>query len=198
MHIDPAGLTAPERYFLLTSAIVPRPIAWVTTRFPDGSVNAAPFSFFNGISASPPLLMVAVGRRRDGTPKDTLANAEATGEMVVNVVPRDQAETMVATSRDPGPGVSEVEELGLDLADSTAIATPRLAASPVALECTVDRTIDFGGTTMIVGAVVAVHVDDEVAAEDGTVDFGKLRPVGRLGGFGYLDPEDGWFEIGRA
>ena len=198
MHIDPGGLTAPERYFLMTSGIVPRPIAWVTTRFEDGGVNAAPFSFFNGISSSPPLLMVAVGSRRDGTPKDTLANAQATGEMVVNVVPRDQAETMVATSRDPGPGVSEVEELGLELADSSVIATPRLAVSPVAFECGVERTIDFGGTTMIVGAVVSVHVADEVAASDGTVDFAKLRPVGRLGGTGYLDPEDGWFEIGRT
>jgi flavin reductase (DIM6/NTAB) family NADH-FMN oxidoreductase RutF len=197
MHIDPAELTSPERYFLMTSAIVPRPIAWVTTRFPDGGVNAAPFSFFNGISSTPPLLMVSVGRRRDGSPKDTLANAMATGEMVVNVVPRDLAETMVATSRDPGPGVSEVEELGLELADSTTIATPRLAASPVAFECEVERTIDFGGTTMIVGAVKSVHVDEAVAAEDGTVDFVKLRPVGRLGGTGYLDPEEGRFEIGR-
>jgi len=195
MHIDPAELSPPDRYRLMISGIVPRPIAWVTTRFPDGGINAAPFSFFNGISSTPPLLMVSVGRRRDGSPKDTLANAVATGEMVVNVVPRSLAETMVATSRDPGPGVSEVEELGLALADSEVVATPRLAASPVAFECEVERTIDFGGTTMIVGSVVSVHMSEDVAAEDGTVDFMALRPIGRLGGRSYLDPRDGEFEI---
>jgi flavin reductase (DIM6/NTAB) family NADH-FMN oxidoreductase RutF len=197
MHIDPEGLSRPDRYHLLISAIVPRPIAWVSTRFPEGGVNVAPFSFFNGISSSPPLLMVCVGRRRDGSPKDTLANAKLTGEMVVNIVSRELAEVMVETSAALPPGVSEAEEAGLELADSNVIATPRIAAAPVAFECEVDRTIEFEGTTMIVGRIVSVHVSDDVATEQGTVDFDRLRPVGRLGGKEYLDPQEGRFSIDR-
>jgi len=197
MDIDPGDLSPPDRYRLMISAIVPRPIAWVTTRFPEGGVNAAPFSFFNGISSSPPLLMVCVGRRRDGSPKDTLANAKSTGEMVANVVTRGQGETMVETSRAYPSGVSEAEEMGLELVDSAVIDTPRLAVSPVAFECGIERTLDFGGTTMIVGRVQSVFVDESVRAEDGTVAFERLRPVGRLGGQSYLDPLDGVFEIGR-
>jgi flavin reductase (DIM6/NTAB) family NADH-FMN oxidoreductase RutF len=197
MHIDPEALSRPERYHLLISAIVPRPIAWVSTRFPEGGVNVAPFSFFNGISSSPPLLMVCVGRRRDGSPKDTLANAKATGEMVVNVVSRDLAEVMVETSAAFPPGVSEAEEVGLELAESEVVATPRVARSPVSFECEVERTIDFEGTTMIVGRVVSIHVSEDVATEEGTVDFDRLGPIGRLGGQDYLDPETGRFGIGR-
>lgn len=196
MIIDPESLTKPERYKLMTSAVLPRPIAWVTTLFPDGKVNAAPFSFFNGISSSPPLIQVCIGKRRDGTPKDTLANAEREGEFVVNVVTRDLAEVMVATSASFDPGVSEMEETGLTPAPSETVRTPGIAESPVRFECTLDRSIDFGGTSMIVGKVERIHAADAVFA-DGAVRFADLRPVGRLGGLAYLDPVDGEFEIGR-
>jgi flavin reductase (DIM6/NTAB) family NADH-FMN oxidoreductase RutF len=196
MIIDPEDLTKPERYKLMTSVVLPRPIAWVTTLFPDGKVNAAPFSFFNGISSSPPLIQVCIGKRRDGTPKDTFANALREGEFVVNVVTRDLAEAMVATSASLDPGVSEMEEVGLAPAPSETIRTPGIAETPVRFECTLDRSIDFGGTSMIVGRVRRFHVDDAVYGE-GAARFDRLRPVGRLGGLAYLDPFDGEFEIGR-
>jgi flavin reductase (DIM6/NTAB) family NADH-FMN oxidoreductase RutF len=197
MVIDPRSLSSRERYRLMISALVPRPIAWVTTVCENGQINAAPFSFFGGISSTPPLLGVSVGSRSDGTPKDTLRNAERSGEMVVNMVPYALREEMVATSRAYPPGVSEVEEVGLTVASSEVVAPPRIADSPVAFECEVERVIDFGGTSMIVGRVVRLHLADEVLA-DGLVDFKKLRPLGRLGGIQYLDVERGVIDLPPA
>jgi len=197
MIVDPETLSPVERYRLLISAVVPRPIAWVTTLSSEGAGNAAPFSFFNGISASPPLLGVCVGRRRDGRPKDTLANAEATGEMVVNVVPRERAAEMAACARDLPHGEDELEAVGLATVPSEVVKPPRIADSPVNLECRVERIIPFERTSMIVGRIVRFHVRDDLF-RDGAVDFRALRPVGRLGGDDYLDPEDGVFELPRC
>jgi flavin reductase (DIM6/NTAB) family NADH-FMN oxidoreductase RutF len=194
MKIDPDDLERRERYQLMISSIVPRPIAWVTTVDLEGVVNAAPFSFFNGISSTPPLLSVCVGNRRDGTAKDTLVNARETGEFVVNVVPADLARTMVATAAEFEPGESEVEELDIPTDPSDVVSPPRIRGVPVSLECEVDRTIPFGTTTMIVGRVLLFHIRDEVY-EDGRAAFSRMRPIGRLGGFSYLDPVDGELEI---
>lgn len=194
MILDPEQMQPIERYAFMTSALVPRPIAWVTTLDAQGRSNAAPFSFFAGISSSPPLVGVSVGKRRDGTPKDTLANALATGEMVVNVVPYDLRREMVATAEGFPPGVSEIEEVGLRTAPAELVSPPLLVDARVSFECQVDRVIDFGGTSMIVGRVVRFHADDELV-EDGRVSFTKLRPIGRLGGDQYLDHLEGVVRI---
>jgi len=196
MILDPSEMSPLERYRFMISAVVPRPIAWVTTISSEGRLNAAPFSFFTGISSNPPLVGVCVGNRRDGSPKDTLRNAEETGEMVVNVVPYRLREQMVACSKDFPPDVDELAETGLDTAPSEVVRPPRIAGSPVSMECRVERVIPFGGTSMIVGEVVRFHADDGVL-EDGTVGFERVRPVGRLGGSDYLDHEVGMFEIPR-
>jgi flavin reductase (DIM6/NTAB) family NADH-FMN oxidoreductase RutF len=114
----------------------------------------------------------------------------------VNAVPYDLREQMVACSFDFPPGVDETEEVGLAVTPSEIVGPPRIADSLVSMECRVERVIPFGGTSMIVGRVVLVHVADEVA-EDGLVAFRKLRPLGRLGGLEYLDHERGVFEIPR-
>ena len=194
MILDPDRMQPIERYAFMTSALVPRPIAWVTTVDSEGRTNAAPFSFFAGISSSPPLLGVSVGKRRDGTPKDTLANARATGEMVVNVVPYAMRDEMAATAGSFAPGVSEIEEVGLRTAPAEVVSVPLLVDARVSFECKVDRVIDFGGTSMIVGRIVRFHADDELV-EDGRVLFRKLRPIGRLGGDEYLDWIEGVMEI---
>jgi flavin reductase (DIM6/NTAB) family NADH-FMN oxidoreductase RutF len=194
MILDPDQMKPIERYHFLTSALVPRPIAWVTTVDSEGRTNAAPFSFFAGISSSPPLIGVSVGRRRDGTPKDTLANARATGEMVVNVVPYALKDEMVASSESFPPGVSEIEEVGLRTSPAELVTPPLLADAGVSFECTVDQVIDFGGTSMIVGLIVRFHAADDVVV-DGRVSFTKLRPIGRLGGNEYLDCVEGVMEI---
>lgn len=194
MLVDPEDLDRKQRYRLMISCVVPRPIAWVTTRSREGVVNAAPYSFMNGISSDPPLLGVCIGPRRDGTPKDTLRNAQETGEMVVHMVPFEAGRKMVDTSRDYPPEVSEVVELGLATVPGERVSVPRLADSPVAMECRVERVIPFPGTNMVVGRVLAFFVRDDLL-HDGEVDVRGFRPVGRLGGFSYLDLEEGVFEL---
>jgi flavin reductase (DIM6/NTAB) family NADH-FMN oxidoreductase RutF len=171
----------------MISAIVPRPIAWVTTLFPDGSVNAAPFSYFNGVSSTPPIVSVAVGPRGrvpEGTSrtKDTAANAAREGELVVNLVSGPAAEAMVASS-----GVSECARNGLALVPSGAVRTPGLADARVRMECRVHRLVEIeeAGTTLILARVVRFSAADGVLGPDGLVDLAALDPVARLGGQDY-------------
>jgi flavin reductase (DIM6/NTAB) family NADH-FMN oxidoreductase RutF len=182
--VDPDALEARDRYRLMISAIVPRPIAWVTSLFPDGRVNAAPFSYFSGVSSSPPIVSVAVGHRSPATAgwKDTARNASARGEFVVNLVPFDAAEAMVASS-----GVSETDRNGLATVPSRRIATPGLAASRLRLECRVHSVVDLADarTTLLLGRVVGIEAAEGVLRPDGTADLAALDPVGRLGGETY-------------
>jgi flavin reductase (DIM6/NTAB) family NADH-FMN oxidoreductase RutF len=185
--IDPDALSHGERYRLMISAIVPRPIAWVTTLFPDGSVNAAPFSYFNGVSSSPPLVSVAVGPRGKVPPgvsprKDTAANAERTGELVVNLVSGPAAAAMVASS-----GVSECARNGLALVPSEAVAVPGLEAARLRLECRVHRLVEIeeAGTTLVLARIVRFRAAEGVLGPDGRVVLAALDPVCRLGGEDY-------------
>lgn len=185
--IDPDALAPRDRYRLMISAVVPRPIAWVTTLFADGSVNAAPFSYFNGVSSTPPLVSVAVGRRGkvpEGTSrkKDTLANIERTGELVVNLVSGPAARDMVASS-----GTSEVSRNGLALAKSEAVAVPGLAAARLRLEARVHALLDLpeAHATLVVARVLRFVAAEGVLGKDGLVDLRALDPVGRLGGETY-------------
>ena len=186
MLIDPSGLDAKALYRLMISVIVPRPIAWVSTRSPGGVLNAAPFSYFQALSSSPPSLMISVGRRRDGRPKDTLAHLRATGEFVVNVVSESSAERMVKTSLGYETEVSEFAEVGLEPVPGLRVAAPRIAESAVSMECRLDRIIEIGKSSICIGEIVAFHIRDDVLASDGaTVDPLKLNPLGRMGGEGY-------------
>jgi flavin reductase (DIM6/NTAB) family NADH-FMN oxidoreductase RutF len=185
--IDPDALSHGDRYRLMISAIVPRPVAWVTTLFPDGSVNAAPFSYFNGVSSTPPLVSVAVGPRGrvpEGVSrvKDTAANAARTGELVVNLASFPAREAMVGSSV-----ASEVARNGLATVPSTAVAVPGLRDARVRLECRVHRLVEVeeAGTTLILARVLRIGADDGVIGADGLVDLRALDPVGRLGGESY-------------
>jgi len=166
---------------------VPRPIAWVTTLFPDGSVNAAPFSYFNGVSSTPPIVSVAVGARGrvpEGVSrrKDTAANAEREGELVVNLVSGPAAEIMVGSS-----AVSEVARNGLATVPSEAVRVPGLEAARVRLECRVHRIVEIeeAGTSLILARVVRIAAADGVLGPDGFVRLEALDPVARLGGEQY-------------
>lgn len=190
MEWDPAARAPKENYFFLTSAVAPRPIAWVTSLDPaTGVVNAAPFSWFQAVCSDPMLLMLSVGDRRDGTPKDTARNALAGGEFVVNVVTAPLAEAMVATSGDYPPDRSEVEALGLRTVPSVQVRPPRLADSPVHFECRLVESRRYGrGTaavTWLLGQVVHVHADDAVLDARGNVQAGTPL-VGRAGGQDYV------------
>lgn len=191
VEADPATRDARANYQFLTSAVMPRPIAWVTTLDPStGVVNAAPFSWFNAVCADPPMLMLAIQARADGSPKDTLRNIRAAREFVVNVVPRAAAEAMVQTSGDYPPEVSEVAAVGLATAPSRKVRPPRLAASPVHFECRLAQDIPLGRrqeTTLVLGEVVHVAADDAVLDSRGNVDAAKVTLVGRMGGSEYTD-----------
>jgi flavin reductase (DIM6/NTAB) family NADH-FMN oxidoreductase RutF len=195
--ISPTDLAPRDAYRLLTSAVVPRPIGWASTLGADGSLNLAPYSFFNGVGGSPPTVMISVGERK-GQVKDTLRNARETGEMVINIVDADLAEKMNMTSGDWAYGVSEFAAAGLTPAPSTDVRPPRVAEAKVALECRVTQIVpvEHTGYTMILGRVVRFHIRDGLLRPNGLIDPVALGPIGRLGGDEYTRLGE-VFEMGR-
>lgn len=176
MRIDFA-VTSPDvnPYRLLTAVVVPRPIAWVSTLSPDGVVNLAPHSFYTVACARPPIVQFSsVGK------KDTLRNVLATGEFVVNLSPAPLLEQVNNTAARFAPDTSEVDELGIAMEPSTTVAPPRVAASPVAIECTLHSTNELGDSTVVLGDVRLISVAEEVLV-DGHPEYGRLDPLARLG-----------------
>jgi len=165
---------------LIFNLVVPRPIAWITTVSGEGVVNLAPFSFYNAITTKPPLLMVSIGKRKDGSLKDTSRNIRETGEFVVNLVSGELLEKMHLTGKDFPPDVSEAQELGIELEPSLAVKPPRVKNSPASLECVVKEIIPLGSTPMdvVIGEVVAVKWKEELLETSKGL-------VGRLGGKRY-------------
>ena len=190
METDLTKLTPRDAYALLISVILPRPIAWVSTVSADGRGNLAPFSFFQGVTANPPTLLFVAANTREGAKKDTLRNIEATGEFTVNLVPYSLAEAMNATSASLPHGESEFERFGVRPAPSARVKPPRVADSPVSLECVLDRIVSVGegplAGNVIFGRILHAHVDDAVLGADGRPDPVKLDLIGRLGGEGYV------------
>jgi len=177
IDFDPQAMDATAFYRLLTAVVVPRPIAWVSTvSSADPCVtNLAPHSFFTVASAAPPIVQfTSVGR------KDTLNNVEATGEFVVNFVPEALLEQVNATGTDFPPGVGEFEAVGIEQEPSLLVKPPRVAASPVALECRLHSTVRLGNSTVVFGEVVHAVVKEEVLV-DGHPEIRLLRPLSRLG-----------------
>jgi flavin reductase (DIM6/NTAB) family NADH-FMN oxidoreductase RutF len=140
----PSEMSPREAYALLISCVAPRPIAWVSTCAPDGRVNLAPFSFFNAGGANPVSVVFSCTNFRDGRPKDTLRNVHATGEFVVNIAPYWLAEQMNQTSFEYEYGVSEFEQVGLTRAPSVYVQPPRVAESPIAMECKLFQVVSHG------------------------------------------------------
>jgi flavin reductase (DIM6/NTAB) family NADH-FMN oxidoreductase RutF len=188
MIFDPTVLTPADFYRFMISAIVPRPIAFVSTVSAAGTLNLAPFSYFVALTNRPPLLGVSVSRRGEGL-KDTVRNIRETGEFVVNVVHEPLLERMVKTSGDWSENVSEFELTGLTPVPSDRVRAPGVAESPIRMECRLHREIELGDATFLVGEIVLAHANDEVFT-DGRIDIGKLHPVGRLGGDGYTVVRD--------
>src|SRR5215469_10378015 len=143
-HFDLAALPKPDVYKLLASVIMPRPIAWIVSRDAAGSVNAAPFSFFNILSADPPLIAICFADAADREGKDTFSNIGEHSDFVVNLVPEELAHEMNITATNAPRGTDETKLAGLDLTPSALIEVPRIASSPVGLECRLFQTIDPG------------------------------------------------------
>jgi flavin reductase (DIM6/NTAB) family NADH-FMN oxidoreductase RutF len=191
-RIDPSTLSSRERYRLMTSSIIPRPIAFVTSLGSNGIVNAAPFSYFNGVTSTPPIISISVGYRR-GNAKDTARNIRETGEFVVNMVSHDIAEKMNLASGDFAPNVSEVIEADLKVIPSELVAPPRLAESPLHMECKLYKLIEIGEgpNDLILGEVLRWHLNPGVQIDDRYhIDPGTLNIIGRLGGPQYCKTSD--------
>lgn len=183
--IDAAGMDSPTAYRLLVGAVVPRPIAWITTVDGTGRVNLAPFSSYNYVATSPPMLAVNVALRAgtEGEEKDTARNMRETGEFVVNVATEDNMEAIRLSAQNYPPEISEVEDIGLRTLPASKVRPPRLADTPIQMECRLDQAVTLGRgiNTLFIGEVVAFHLSDRVF--DGQrVDVTRLRPISRLGG----------------
>ncbi|QJE96259.1 flavin reductase family protein [Luteolibacter luteus] len=182
MELDLLGTHADRAYAILAGLVMPRPIAWVTTLNEDGSVNAAPFSFFNVFGDDPPLVIFAPGDRADGTPKDSARNAKRSGEFVVNLVSEQMKEAMNLTAATLPNGVSEIPHAGLETLASSVVAPPRIAGVPAALECKVHSTQEIGSNRIILGIVHRVHVDESILDQEALRIRQELyHPVGRMG-----------------
>ena len=199
MLFDFETMSAQDCYKLVVSSVVPRPIAWVVTQDEAGIVNAAPYSFFNAFSDNPVVVGFGAGPRPAGALKDTADNIRRTGEFVVNLVPESAIHGMNATAIDFPPGVDELAEAGLSKLPSSKIKPPRIAESPVALECVTFQLIPAGRHTIVLGRVVAMHINDDCMLDAAKfyVDTPKLGLVGRMHGRGWYTRTEDRIEVPR-
>lgn len=200
MFFDMSQLAADIRYKILTATVTPRPIAWVTTRSPDGIANAAPFSFFNVLGHEPPTVVLGLMRHPEKGLKDTAKNILATGEFVAHLVPHQMADAMNVTSVDAPPGIDELELAGLQTVPSKMVSPPRIVGSPVAFEC---RTISSHETgprqVAVIGEVVCAHVADQFVlnAGKGYIDTLALDLIARMHGSGWYSRPADLFQLVR-
>lgn len=185
MEIDPKQLNPSQAYDLMTSIIVPRPIAFVSTLSPEGIPNAAPFSFFTGISTSPPLVGISIAFR-GSEKKGTLLNITAGKEFVINIVDEKLSDGMIRSAGNFPPGTDKFEAAGLTPLPSVRISPPRVGEAPISLECSLDRIIQLpeASVDLIIGRVEYFHLFDRLWGEGG-VEPEKLRAIGRLGQSNY-------------
>lgn len=182
------------------SCIIPRPIGWTTTVDAEGRVNLAPFSFFNGMASEPPMVVLGINGRHGGggACKDTLANCRATGEFVINMATEALKDAMNTTAGPHPTGTDEMALAGLTPEPSVLVRPPRVAESPVHLECRVHEIVPLpsddpdSANTLVIGRVVGVHVRDDALTPDGRVDVECIRPIARLGYQDYATVERVW------
>jgi flavin reductase (DIM6/NTAB) family NADH-FMN oxidoreductase RutF len=192
--IDASRLDRRSISALFTGMVIPRPVAWVSTMGKDGKRNLAPFSVFNIVSNEPPMVYFLTSFRRDGGVKDTLRNIRETGEFVVNLVKWDHLQAMVLTGSAMPPEEDEFEWAGLQTAPSITVAPPRIADTPVAIECKVAMIIQIGSGNLVFGNVTSFSLaegvlkpgfEDLTAFLPGCLDPAAITPVARLGGNQY-------------
>jgi flavin reductase (DIM6/NTAB) family NADH-FMN oxidoreductase RutF len=190
MHIDPKGQSFQDNHKLMIGSIVPRPIAFVSTKSTNGILNLAPFSYFNGVCSKPPTIMFAPARRGyDGLTKDTLNNIRDTKEFVVNLVSEEIVEPMVACATDYDKEIDEFKISKLTPVDSHKISSPRVKESKVSYECELHTIVEIGKAEpgagfVVIGTIVMFHIEDDVY-KDGRIDLKALNPIGRLAGNSY-------------
>jgi len=183
MIIDPSELDPHSVYKLLIGTVVPRPIAWVSSRSRDGVLNLAPYSFFNAVSREPPMLAISIGPRTGGEdyPKDTLTNLRESQEFVINIVSVALGNAMHETAYNHPPEVDEFERAGVTPAPCVVINTPRVAEAKISMECSVEHILRLGTDHLVIGRMQRMHIDDALYS-NGRIDTQKLDPLGRMAG----------------
>ncbi|MCY4580303.1 MAG: flavin reductase family protein [Chloroflexi bacterium] len=190
MIIDPSNYEGFNR--VLTGVIVPRPIAFVSSVSSEGIVNLAPFSFFNAMAYDPATIVMGISRSAGWKEKDTLSNIEATGEFVVNVVVDDISEAMNRTAAEFPADVDEFEIAGLTAKPSKKVRAPRVAESPVNMECKLSQVVEIGDGTnhaIVIGEILLMHVRDDIISGH-RINHQRLQPVGRLAGNMYCSTHE--------
>jgi len=188
MLFDFAAISARERYKLLVSTVTPRPIAWIVSQNAQGQLNAAPFSFFNALSGDPPIVGIGIGSHEPGRPKDTRRNISETSEFVVNLVSEEAAAAMNITAIEFERGINELAEAQLATIPSVYVKPPRIAVSPVSMECALLQIIELGpDNALVLGRVLAMNVRDEAVLDPAKhyIDTPKLKLIGRMHGTGW-------------
>lgn len=202
MELDPTTIDQREVYKLLIGSVVPRPIAWVSSCDAAGRNNLAPFSFFNATGSNPPAVTISVNHAaaRVSGRKDTLRNIMELGEFVVNIVTEATAAAMNDTATDYPEEFDEFAAAGLTPVASQSVRPPRVAESPIHFECALHTTVPLGegpgSTTLVIGIIRHIHIDDELLDERNHIDLARLRPIGRLAGNSYCTVRE-TFELVR-
>lgn len=190
MNFDLSELSPNRVYYTMIQTLVPRPVAWVLSDNGNECFNLAPFSYFNGVASDPPLLMISVGKKPDGSLKDTRTNIIERNEFVIHIAHREMAPLVTETSRVLPAGESELDNVNLETVPFGDFRLPRLKDCRVALACERYRVDDITPTqAMILGEVKAIYVDDAVITEDdkgrAKIHADKIDPITRLGGDEY-------------
>lgn len=200
LSIEPKDLSPLKLQAYLQSAVAPRPIAFASTISASGKPNLSPFSFFNVFSSNPPILIFSPARRvRDNTIKHTLINAEATKEVVINIVNFDMVQQASLSSTEYADGVNEFVKSGLTQIPSDIVKPYRVKESPVQFECKVNQIIalgtEGGAGNLIICEVVKIHIDEKILDDNGNIDQHKIDLVSRLGSNWYSRANQGLFEV---
>jgi flavin reductase (DIM6/NTAB) family NADH-FMN oxidoreductase RutF len=189
MQIDLSSLSSGNVYHLMTQTVIPRPIAWVLTDDGTGRLNVAPFSYFTAVSSQPPVLLISVGKRPDGTAKDTHRNAAETGRFVVHIAHSGLLDCVNDTAAPYAPDVSEIDALGLATAQEPSWPLPRLIGPRVAYSCAVHRIDTLGTQSLVFGQIEHMWIDDAVATTDARgrlkISASAVDPLSRLGAAEY-------------
>ncbi|MCK1990995.1 flavin reductase family protein [Peribacillus muralis] len=189
ISVNPDSLTERENYKFLTGSIIPRPIALVTTKSPIGTINVAPFSFFNIVSSNPPMISISV-QRKEGVSKDTARNAIQTGEFVVHITDEDNVADANQTAKELPPEESELGLTSFTVTDSDVVSVQGLLQAKVRFECTLEKAIPLAGTVdkpgcdLLIGKIVRYHIKPDIY-HNGRIDQHGLKPVARLAGQTY-------------
>jgi flavin reductase (DIM6/NTAB) family NADH-FMN oxidoreductase RutF len=200
MLFDFGKIPPREGYKLLVSTVTPRPIAWISSLNASGQLNAAPFSFFNAFSGDPPVVGIGMGSHEPGRAKDTRLNIRETKEFVVNLVSEDTAEAMNITAIEFESSVNEVAEAELETIPSVHVKPPRIAASPVSMECALVQIVDLGPDNgLVLGRVLAMHVRDDLVIDPAKhyIDTPRLKLIGRMHGSGWYARTSDLFQMDR-